>query len=571
MTIMGGCWVRLAAGTREPAPPAERHGTVTSAALLLLLATATLTINLGALHNVVPAQGDEIFHVMRLRELRGILLTPSGFVTFGIAAGCLLLAVRTALPAPVTFLVTAAGFMLAAGFTSLFHSPGLDYFLMRYPFLSIWFHQVGPVWNAMKLYEASFRVVPLAAAIGLGWFLLSGLRRETGGLTALGAGLCVVTIPTVHYHATILYLELPAVLLLTLALADVERFAGAGLRELRRLPAWYALLAVSFIKETMFIPILFLLVIRLGVRLQCSFTHRWHDRRRVLMEETAVWFCVVTPFALYMLFRDRYGDFRRYEPYFGNLAQPNLWMTFGLSLLRQMGPILLPALAGWLMTIREKRFTFATATAGVFGAATVFFFMDNDYLVGLARFNLALLAPLLIASLPAITRLARCRPVWCRLFILGCLTINLFLSPVSMSGAKRPGWSAPLSMADGEYYFPFDEVTRWLHSNRPDVPILIGGAFFHNCLPWYFEEAGYHPKISYSRIRMDASPAEALMGTIRTAREHDIPLVLYHRMTGGPVLPPSEREISGYHAVHVAAGRYLAMVVYERGDASVGI
>jgi hypothetical protein len=263
-------WAWLAAGE----VPARTHPKQKQSSLAslspLLLALLVAAFNFFPLRGEVPIQGDEGWHIWRARILRDIISPAFRGSNLAITIGIALLGIvfwRAAKRLPLPFkagVVCALG--MAAGFLPGFlNMPHRDFVLARYPFLSVWLHQAGLVWDSTVFQEGVYRLIPMLAVFAIGWFTMWALQKNGIQAAALGFGLAFVLTPNLYYHSTDLYLELPALALLLVALYHLDTILKEDFRSVRGCPGWYALLAAGFFKETL----VFFIAGIIGLRLRC--------------------------------------------------------------------------------------------------------------------------------------------------------------------------------------------------------------------------------------------------------------------------------------------------------------
>lgn len=466
-------------------------------------------------------------------------------------------------PALHVRLYVVVGLLLAAAV--LFGYPGhqnLTYHMVRYPYLSCWLHLAGAVWNSSIVDEGANRMVPLVSTFAIGYFILCAVRsRGAGQLAALLAAVAMITVPNIYYHATSLYLEMPAVALMTVALAYVERLVRDEPAAVRTCPGWYALLAAGFVKETLTAILMVLIIIRLVVRLRviCS---QSGNRYRAAASELVTAACMALPLGLYLLIRMYFGDVRGYSPNLLNLTNAGLYAILAKALWSQFGLLLVLACGGLLIALRQKRFLLAGSLVSVFVADLTFHFLDLPTVVGLARFDLMLFAPLAVMSMVLLQWLAnRWKPVLA-FTAAAWIALNFIMSPIAIGGEKKPYWTTQ-NMMTCDFYFPKEEAVAWLKQNRPGVQVVVGGAYSQTNILWYFAKLQYETETSVLPAKPDDTPEINLQETIRSAEFHNIPLVLYFRMTPGIGVTEAERTVRSYHVAQVFSNRYMAILLYE--------
>jgi len=226
--------------------------------------------------------------------------------------------------------------------------------------------------------------------------------------------------------------------------------------------------------------------------------------------------------------------------------------------------VLVLAIAGLAVGLMQRRFLASMALIVLFVCHFLFHLAEvNRNYIGLARFHLFLFAPLAMLAIWFLGWLAGKSRTALLAACIVCLAVNIAISPIAITGEKKPGWASPNATRHVDLYFPFEDTINWLKTNRPNWPILIGGCYFSSPLTWYCSKAGYRPQIALAKAHGRKSYIENLKNTIATARKGGFPLVVYHKMQGGLILSDEEKSILGYKPAQIIKNRYLAMVIYQ--------
>jgi hypothetical protein len=437
--------------------------------------------------------------------------------------------------------------------------------MLRYPFLSCWFGNLGPIWRVNPYDERLFRIIPLLSAFGIGCFGWWAARKHNiAPIAAFIFAFALTLTPTVYYYSTTLYLELPSVALLFIALYFIEPILTEDFKSVRSSPGWYALLAAGFIKENIVSFIAGIIVLRLFVRAIIIVKTKSINIRTILNEAAAV-FCIATPIGVFivLMYAFESSNPRPYLFAYNNIANIALWLAALKSLWSQFALLLPMAIAGLLISIIRRRSVFAFSIMFLFVFDFLFHFLERADCIGYARYNLFLFAIFAVPAIAALGWLAgKNRPASITAAAVLLFT-NVLLSPVAITGEKNPQWGASLSKNITDYYFPLNETVNWLKANYPKTPVYIGGAYGDSNITWYFDKLGYHPPMVQQRISPDTPPFEALTAAAEQARKLGIPLLIWHKMQGGPQLTEQEKAVLDYKAIKVFSNRNLAIVVYE--------
>ena len=568
----GAAWAWFSSGEVSRHRDKKYHTHYAELVAAAILAALIVVVNLAPLYYDIPVHGDEDWHIWRLRNLyMGLAPLFSGSNTAitllaAIIAG-LFLAIPRRPAVHIKVLILCATAVIAAVSSGFLDHEGMTYLAVRYPFFSCWLQQLGPVWRASLYDEGAYRWIPLVSVVAIGDLALRTLRRGGAGIVpAILAAVGIVTLPHLYYHATALYLELPAVALMTAALYYIERLLRDEPDALKTCPGWYALLAAGFIKETLAPMVAAVIVLRMIVR-------GWRMyigsalKLRAVAAELGICLCIAAPLGIYLFFRGYFGDVRAYSPRFASLTDLSLYLVAGKALWAQFGLLLPLAAAGAVVAIHNRRGLLVVSLVLLWLTDFFFHFVDSPQFVGMARFNLLLFAPLAVLMLEFLVWLSS-RPKHALVAVsILWIAANVAMSPVALGGEKKPYWISGDTMTS-EFYFPKEDAVRWLKENRPGRPLAVGGAYTDTKIGWYFVKVGYRPQMAVIEARLKASAIDNLQGAIVAASSAGIPMVLYFRMTPGTELSEEEKTVFNYSATQVFRNRWLAIVVYEAGQAA---
>lgn len=575
LTLTGLLWSYLAAGN-VPAQnnQAGQRSFIQRILPLAALASLVLACNYGPLGNSISVLGDESYHITRIRILHKFLyflfsdanklVLPAGICFVLVALFLFWKRCRTE-----TIIGTISALVLAAyiGAVAYFSPEFYDWLdMLRYPFISYLFEQLGPPWGAYPYDERTYRLIPLMSAFGVGCFGWWAARRQNvPGVAAFIFAFALTLTPAVYYYSTTLYLELPAVVLLLFVMYYIEPILTEDFLSVRSSPGWYALMAVGFIKETLIALIAGIILLRLLFRAFIVVKNKTLTGRTIL-NETAAAFCIAVPLAIYILLRLTFGEpgTRAYTLSFNNITNASLYIVAAKYLWSRFGLILPMALGGLVLCIYRRRFILALPLVVLFLVHFFFHFLEEPDLVGHARFNLFLFPMLAVLAVIGLGRLAgKSRPaVLAAAAVL--LLVNILMSPVALTGEKDPLWSSPRNKVTTEYYFPLEESVVWLKSHYPRTPVYISGAYGDSNILWYFDKMGYHPPFIQATISPDTPPVEALTAAAEQASKIGAPLLIWHKMQGDPQLTEQEKAVLDYKAIKIFSNRNLAIVVYEK-------
>jgi hypothetical protein len=436
--------------------------------------------------------------------------------------------------------------------------------LLRYPFLEYWTAAVPPLLGSFVIGKAAFfteplyRIIPLASVILLAWVVQRPVAR-LDPWAGLLFGIVTITTPLAYYYSSILYLELPAAVLMTYVCLHADALLTKDKQEVLQHPAWYALLITGFLKETVVPFIAVFVLLRPLIRLMSRKRTYWTVRH--FADELAIIFSAAAPLFIYIVLRKTFGDMRAYEPHLENLLDLSVYATLARSYGSQFGALSFVAIAGLCILIRRKSYVAAVFLTGAFAADAAFHILDSKNYLGYSRFNLFLLPPLLAAAATAVATLARQYGRWSYGVLAGLMIANLWMSPVYLDGSKVPRWDA-YRIDTAEHYYPYDEALRWLKKNYADQEIWFTGLRYHYTFGFYFKKLDWHPsfeqRVDDNRSKNDDVAVEA---ALKTAAANDAKVVVFQ--ADGKALP-RPADAHHFHVARVFANDATRLIVYTR-------
>jgi len=537
------------------------------------VALATVVVlNWNAATREVAWMGDEDHHLLTtvglVRLIRAWPGTFAGFAAVVIGFAGLAWRVRSIAWVAVAFVVIVVVEGLVA--TRVNTIPAN---LTRYPYLPYWFMALpvaGLQWvtNVLPPFsrgweEAAYRIVPLVSAAMLG-LVASGAGAMRG--RPIGRWLlmlAVVTIPIVYYYSAIVYLELPAVVLMAIVCFDADALLTAPAGEIRGRPAWAGLVMIGFLKETT-TPFLFAFVL-------CRVVSRWMKSRgrveEVVRDEGRTAAAVLLPLMVWLVIRRIYPGPRDIPFRWENAADAGVIGTFLGAWVRQFGVLLGLAVVGLGLMWREGRIAAVAFGVLAFAGDAAIHVIDLPAFAGHARFSLFLLPPLLMMARPVVDAIGRWPAAGAGL-IAAWVAVNLWMSPVYVDGSIVPFWADRVA-ASGEHSYPFREAVAWLRANGRGRRVVVGD-FPHAYHFDLYDPPGMHIDQSGASdpIPMVPDPqrdALDLDATLEYAGRNGYDIAI-HRVTGA--VEPGIADLHGFAPSVVFQNRAHMLVLYERASAA---
>jgi hypothetical protein len=522
--------------------------------------------------------GDEHYHLKALvvNRLLGMdLLRHGGFALAGLAwlgAGVWLarkFSDETASPSAGSLplqLWAAAGLGLAAFAPWLYPAGTLaDEFnqdrMLRYPasqpWLGAWLWELtrGDWGAGVPFGYETLRFMPVLAVLLLGVVLAQepGWRKAPPTLPLVGV-LAVATAPTLLYHGTLLYLELALLPPLVLLLRAGRRWLLAAPASLAGGDAWWAALSVGFLKDTGGVAAGILWLARAATR-GLFLGRRGELNFAAVCAEARVAFVVLGPGLLYLALRALHGS-RPYQPHFGNLLDATLWLRAAGAVVEQFGVLWLPALAGAVLLARRRGGARLLAAGVLFGGMWLFHLVEEPRWVGLARFNLLLLLPAVLALAWTGLGVLLPRRTVGLAALLGLLAGNTVLSPVDGTG-QRAVWGG-----SGERWYGFTDCLIEMRKLKPDARFALANTTHIYGIGMTQQRINWPADAVNLPVADPANALVTLRASLELAARGNIDFVIF-RWDAAPEVAPDHRH-AGYARAFDVPARGGTLTVFAR-------
>jgi hypothetical protein len=556
LIAFGAAWSYLSAGTAQVR--LERSQLVSGAVLL----AALFIINLRSLTSAIPWRGDESSHIARTQLLASKVPVLWFLLALISVSFLIFLAWRNWKWALVVGGIEVAGAALLLARSPAFQPAELSW-ILRYPLVNYWAYAVPVklVAPAVGIYqELAYRLVPFLAMTSLAWVT----QREISGVPrplALAWGLAIGTIPIIFYYSSLLYVEPPVVLLMVLVCLRLKRLLETPANEVMTEPGWYALILIGFIRDTVLLFVVLILLLRWVYQAR-AYRERsvGEGRRRLLGNELRVAFCVCAPCILYIVLRGTLASHvRAYHPDVSVVGDPSIYRAIAQSLAEQFGLWALLFIAGVVMLWRKGRILQAIFLSLICAVYAVFFALDTQGMyAGYSRFNLLIAPAIITGSVIPIKEIGRLGRMPSLLAASVIIAANLLISPVHMDGSKVPLWGNYL-YDTSDHYYPYRDALAWLKDTAGEDSILFTGLDFQYDFEFYFGQLDWHPRRTFQFVTYAPDPADDFQMAFYDSAWH--PRRKIDALWASGAAPSEAQQVQ--RTLHSASGATFGYVVYQ--------
>lgn len=470
-------------------------------AYIVFFFSALLILNLSPLTSVIPWRGDEDVHIrLALR-----LIEHFHWYEWAIVASGWLLILYLSWHRPKLAVVFGLIFfyLLISNYSQY---PVIFY--DRYPFANYWYFSaivslITPV-VGHPYHELLYRLIPFISVVAL----VSVVQNQLDGkdwVLRIFWGLGIAVTPIVYYYSSILYLEMPAILLMTIVCLKIKDLLTLDFSELKSNVGWYALILIGFIKETT-LPFLFcflvfrtaypifLIIKEKRTPLPIGDSIKAEDQYSVFSKVGNVlltYFLLLTPILYFFAVQNK-DVARGFHLSISNLLDPEIYIVYLRALFEQFGLLILLFLGGLINTLHKRAYPSFLFFVFLFIGYSLFFMIDEKIYIGYSRFNLFLLPPVIAVSTLLLKSIISSRKWLAFVVISAGILSALLLSPIQRDGTKTPYWGNYL-FDTSEHYYPMDSAISWLSENEPEENLLISGLYYQYFIKFYFNKYNWHP------------------------------------------------------------------------------
>jgi hypothetical protein len=512
---------------------------------------------------VIPWRGDEDFHISL--TLTVVRETPDSWFILGVILIIIILSLawkKSLWAIPVGILSLLVILYLLSTQSPYQHGIKLS---LRYPFVNYWFYSFIPKFVSFfgSFHQEIWFRIPIALAVTiLITVIISKLGPAFSPLFSVVWAAAFATIPILFYYSSILYLEMPAVLLMFIVVNDVEKLFQSSYESLKQRPGWYALLLVGFIKETI-APFLVCFLLARWVVLNFR---RINQEKRIgtissqhILRELLITFCVLTPVFLYLYLRTFLAPgTRTYRPSLLNLIDLQLYSIEAKAFIQQFGITLIVFLAAIILAFYHKKFLNAFFWILSFTGLLIFYMMDNKEYAGYSRFNLVLLPIVLAGSVYLLALVTKYK--YKLSLVMACIMLvgNLFISPINLDGTKKARWGSYLIDIADQYY-PYEDALTWIKQNYPNRRILLTGLYYPYQLSFYFEKLEWYPQLDV--ILTPPEPKRSVEELLQQALEKKYYVVLIPVIEHDDAVPS---KFGKYQLNKVCQNQAHTLLIYSK-------
>ncbi len=520
-------------------------------------AAMMIAVNIPGLAAEIPWRGDEDFHIgvtgslVVLARRHGLVF----FMPFLLFPVSFFVMRKGSLKVALFFIALLAAVCAYCGYALPFAISGA----VRYPLILR--YVCGAIVFPVSLFvrttpEVFYRAVPFLSALLLVFYCTKRwcLRMP---ISVCIVALCLATIPLMLFYSSLLYLELPAVLLLSVAFFNADRLLTGPIDKIKADPAWIALTLAGMIKETAITVVVAFLFVRLILSAISVFRRTMALKRYVLELLHAIF--VVLPLGIYLWYRSIAHVWRVLAPEPNHFFDPEMYAIFARALMQQFDVCLYIAITGLIVLIVRKRFVTVSVCLCSLALELGFHMLDEKQYVGFSRWNLMLIPALLVCLETIVRPIFERRRTAGSAALLCAAAINVMHSPLHLEGSRKSYWGNYLCDM-GEHSYPYRAALLWMTDRgMAERAIYWTGLDFGYFTQYYAS----FPKMQYAFVKHPTSVFEetgimAMQFSIARAKHFDS--VLYHPIAKG-LEPP--KQVCGYTLLKVFSNKEHRLFVYD--------
>jgi hypothetical protein len=525
----------------------------------LVLLLIMVLLNHRTLISAIPMRGDEDYHIMVVLDFARKFTATVGFHFPYILLTCLFL--FTAFRKSKYYVVFGTGvlfyFILFGASEQVSHSK-----ILRYPFFPRIFQVIIPIFTNFfdNLYiEISYRITPFISAILLAW-LSQRHRPFPDRVVNLMFGVAIGTMPLVYYYSSVVYLEMPAVVLMMIVCFQLETLLRDDFQKLKQQPAWYALITLGFIKETTLLFLLLFMFFRIAnqmcLTIRCKKKFLSNGFRELL-----IGLCTLLPVFIYLLYRAYYGTSRNTSFEISNLMRFEIYPVILRSFFDQFGFFFILFAAGCFLLVKKGQILTLTFTLSTIIAYSLFYAMENTIYSGYSRFNLFSLPLIILLSKEFLYDLRQKKILVCSLILI-TIIFNIRLSPIHMDGTRIPLWGNYL-VDTSEHYYPYSETIQWLKKNHKSKKILFSGMNYPYFFSFYFNKYKWTPLSNMLKSNYRDDEKTSLLKALESAEASNYDIVVFQLRNNK--MPKTDNQY-GFRLIKIIRNQAHSIGIFIKTD-----
>lgn len=558
-TAAGGIWAYITSSHLDI--NLKTKGWVSFVLLLIPL----FAVNFNSLNTVIPWRGDEEYHIKVALKLVTTIPVIWGFL----APVFVVIFLITTWKKPKWAMMIGTITIIGAVFVHLWWNPLKGVNFLRYPFINYWFYAIAPLQASLvttPYREILYRIIPFLSSVTIVWMVYQRLPSDMK-INRYFWGFAAGTLPLMFYYASIFYLELPALLLMTYVCFHIDHLLNDDYENIKQSPAWYALILIGFIKDQ---TIIFLLCFLACRYVFTYFRFRTNNETRenmvsLIVKEISIAFSVLGPVTFYLFLRNSLTNFASslpLEPQISNLWDISIYSIISQAFIEQFGLFLILFFGGIILLIHRKAYREVAFLLFVFVGIPLSQIVVIREISGYSRYNLYLLAPIFTGSVILIESVAKWNKVF-HVFLIGAtLSVSFLFSPINMDGTKKPFWGNYL-IDTSEHYYPYDEVLYWLGQTHRNDKILFSGLYYDYFFEFYFNRLGWEPRNDVMLTNRNENQNTAFARTLSDANDNGFEVIVYH-VTSEDI--PEPTDMRNFVIEKIIKNQAHTLVIYTRDD-----
>jgi hypothetical protein len=443
--------------------------------LVAILFWVAILLNAQAMMNSISYRGDEDFHIaFTILNFQYVFLGgfPVAFVLLMFV--CCWLYAKFRKERFITLMLMAG---VSATLTHILN--GMEYapvWIERYPPLFYIFNMVfsvpitALVDDSVLFQEWYYRLFAVTNFVLLA-AIVSHFVKSKSLLVKLSFGICILTIPAVHYYASLTYIES---MMLALAFIIISRFEESAERVIREDSIDEIIICtmlLGYIKET---AIIYLAVFNLCFA-YCVFSRHHGGIRGKALTIARYMTVTLVPSITYLYFRNVPKN--QFLPNFDNIWVADNYLIILRSMVDQFGILMVIPVAAMVILVMKKRYFPAVLNSLIICGFCLFYILNGDLtgittiegydftgtiFMGYSRFNLLFLPVILYLSVEFINMVAMRRPFQLATLCILTAFLNIVMSPVSIAnGLRTPGWG-DYTFWTSELDYPYNALYKWI-------------------------------------------------------------------------------------------------------------
>lgn len=365
------------------------------------------------------------------------------------------------------------------------------------------------------------RLLPSFSYLLFGYLIYKRLMMKLSTIISAIVALTFLTIPIILYESTLLYLEMPLVVLSLIVLMDSEKILTAPPDELPNRLSFYALISLQFLKESGVVIAITLVLLRLLYRFKNTGNPITGNRMFTLLKSEIPLIFVSTFGGLLYLCARSLTPYRPYNFHPENLLNLDLWGKGLWSLIQQYHLFVILLIPAVIYIVQRQAKNVITCVV-VGSVVWLFFFLEEPRWIGLARFNLLIAPALITLGIVMFTYMyEKTKTKYLCIFLFVLLILNVINIPFMFTGYRKD-WGG-----SGERWYNWSQCLFDIKQVNDNASIIVANMPYKYGFGLVFAKLNWIPNLKEEKPLIPQNEIEDFKASLNMFKHIKADFLIY--------------------------------------------